>query len=93
MAKKTSNTARTTISIPRALKSRMDEVTENVNWSAVAARSFEDKLAEIISRKEIREMEEVVERLRASKRRTTTPTLRMSQSTAIAVTGLSQSCS
>lgn len=48
----------------------MSAVTEKVNWSAVASRAFEDKLAEVVSRKDRKNMSDVVERLRASKRRT-----------------------
>jgi hypothetical protein len=59
---------RTTISVPRDLKARMDKVKEPVNWSALACRAFEDKLAEIASRKEWKVMSDVVERLRASVR-------------------------
>jgi hypothetical protein len=59
---------RTTISVPAALKARMDAVDETVNWSAVACQAFESKLAEIITRKGARDMEEVIQRLRASKR-------------------------
>jgi hypothetical protein len=59
---------RTTISVPSDLKTRMDRVKEPVNWSAIACRAFQDKLAEIASRKEIKTMTEVVERLRATLR-------------------------
>lgn len=60
---------RTTISIPQDLKTRMDKAGEEVNWSAIAARAFEDKLGEIASRKERLTMADAIERLRASKRR------------------------
>ncbi len=59
---------RTTISVPSDLKERMDRVKEPVNWSALACRAFEDKLAEIAARKESKAMIDVVERLRASLR-------------------------
>jgi hypothetical protein len=36
-----SNTVRTTISVPRALKARMDAYEPPINWSAVACRAFE----------------------------------------------------
>jgi hypothetical protein len=59
---------RTTISVPGDLKARMARVKEPVNWSALACRAFEDKLAEIAARKENKAMTDVVERLRASLR-------------------------
>jgi hypothetical protein len=68
MAKK-SGSFRTTITLPLGLKKRMDEVAGQVNWSAVAARAFEEKLSEIASRKEKKTMSDVIQRLRASKRR------------------------
>ncbi len=58
--------ARTTISIPRALKRRMDEVEGPVNWSGVAAAAFEAKLKELQSRMEAKSVEEAVRRLRAA---------------------------
>jgi hypothetical protein len=54
------------ISIPDDLRSRMDAVDQPVNWSAVAADAFERKLAEIISRRGAQDMQDVVNRLRAS---------------------------
>jgi hypothetical protein len=68
MAKKGTSVVRTTISVPRDLKRRMEKVKEPVNWSAVACRAFEDKLGEIATKKEKKTMEDVIERLRASKR-------------------------
>jgi hypothetical protein len=61
--------ARTTISVPHHLKAQMEAVTEPVNWSALACRAFEAKLAEIAAKKEQKGMDEIVTRLRASKRR------------------------
>jgi hypothetical protein len=58
---------RQTVSIPMDLKRRMDRAAEPVNWSAEAAKAFEAKLAEIASRKEMKDMSDVVQRLRASK--------------------------
>ena len=69
MGKKRPNTIRTTISVPRELKGRMDKVKEDVNWSALACQAFQEKLAGIATRKEKREMKDVIERLRASKRK------------------------
>ncbi len=62
--------ARTTISVPSALKVRMDAVDETVNWSAVACQAFELKLAEIIKRKGAKNVKEAIKRLKASKRKT-----------------------
>src|SRR5262245_47766624 len=69
MGRQSGKTYRTTISIPLDLKARMDAAGEQVNWSAVAARAFEEKLAELASRKSAKErtMADVVQRLRASK--------------------------
>ena len=60
---------RLSISIQEDLKTRMDAVPDavSVNWSAVASRAFESKLWEIEAMKEDFSMEQVVERLRASK--------------------------
>ncbi|MBU1702315.1 MAG: hypothetical protein KJ970_12030 [Candidatus Eisenbacteria bacterium] len=68
MAEKHTGTTRTTISVPADLKRRMDKVTEPVNWSALACQAFQGKLAEIASKKEKKNMSDVIERLRASKR-------------------------
>ena len=62
-------TTRTTISVPLHLKLRMDSVVEEVNWSAVACRAFEEKMAEIISRRGAQELSDVVLRLRSTSRR------------------------
>jgi hypothetical protein len=59
--------ARTTISVPRQLKARMEAVAEPVNWSALACRAFEAKLAEIAAKKEQKSMDDIITRLRASK--------------------------
>lgn len=47
MDKKEPKTVRVGISLCKVLKRRMENVEEHVNWSALAARAFEDKLAEI----------------------------------------------
>jgi hypothetical protein len=60
--------ARTTITVPADLKARMDEVDESVNWSAIAAQAFEQKLAEITKRRGAKDMKDVINRLRASKK-------------------------
>jgi len=64
-----SKSYRTTITIPASLKARMDEIGEEVNWSAVAARAFEQKLAEIITMRGVKDMNDVVARLKASRAR------------------------
>jgi hypothetical protein len=47
----------------------MDAVKEEINWSAVACRGFEEKLAELAAKKEKKAMADVIQRLRASKQR------------------------
>jgi hypothetical protein len=69
MSRKTGNIYRTTISIPQDLKRRMDAVEGQVNWSAVAAFAFEEKLAEITSRRKEKSLDNVIQRLRASRLR------------------------
>ena len=69
MAKQTGVT-RTTISVPRDLKKRMDKVSEPVNWSGIACRAFEIHLGETAAKKEHKEMSDVVQRLRASRKET-----------------------
>ena len=59
--------ARTTISVSDDLKKRMDRVKEPVNWSAIAAEAFELKLGEFARKRERKTMDNVIERLRASK--------------------------
>lgn len=58
---------RTTISVPRDVKRRMDAVKEPVNWSGIACRAFGEKLTEIATTKEEKTMADVIQRLRASK--------------------------
>jgi hypothetical protein len=57
---------RTNVSLPRALKARMDAVKSPVNWSAVAAQAFEAKLLELESTKEVKGMDDVIARLKAA---------------------------
>jgi hypothetical protein len=59
---------RMNISIPMDLKERMDAVDEPVNWSAMACQAFQAKLAEINAKRKVAGMEDVIARLRASKR-------------------------
>ena len=60
-------TIRISISVPLALKARMDNVDQEVNWSAVATRAFDAKLGEIASQRVLKTMSDVIDRLRASK--------------------------
>lgn len=62
--------ARTTISVPDELKTEMDKVG-GVNWSALACKAFEIELGEIAKRKEKKTMNDVIQRLRASKLQST----------------------
>lgn len=66
MSKLKSGSYRTTISIPQDLKRRMDKAGPDVNWSAIAAAAFEAKLAEIAAKKVKKNMDDVIQRLRAS---------------------------
>jgi cell pole-organizing protein PopZ len=60
------NVSRMTISVPKAVKAKMD-AEEGVNWSAVATRAFEAKLLELLaSRKEVHTMNDVIARLTAA---------------------------
>lgn len=65
---KVSGSTRTTISVPADLKRRMDKLKEPVNWSALACAAFEQKLAEVASRKEKKDMDDVIQRFRGSKK-------------------------
>jgi hypothetical protein len=51
----------------------MDRADEQVNWSAVACRAFEEKLAEIALKRGRKTMDDVIQRLRASKVRGSDP--------------------
>jgi hypothetical protein len=55
---------RQNISIPADLKRRMDKVSDQVNWSAIACAAFEIKLGEIAATKERKDMNDVIQRLR-----------------------------
>ena len=61
--------ARKTVWVSDELMERMEKAnkTEDVNWSQVAATAFEVKLAEVAARKEKKTMEDVIQRLKASK--------------------------
>jgi hypothetical protein len=56
-----------TIYVPGALGDRMKKVKTKVNWSEIAQRAFEQKLGEIAASKPKPKMQDVIDRLRASK--------------------------
>lgn len=58
---------RTSISVPDELKARMDKHGQGVNWSSVACRAFERELADIITKKGAKDVNDVISRLRATK--------------------------
>jgi hypothetical protein len=62
--KKRSGIVRTTISLPRDLRRRMQACGEGVNWSAIAARAFEAEVARINLTAGESNVEDVVARLR-----------------------------
>ena len=68
MGRQSGNIYRTTISVPTDLKARMDAAEDQVNWSAVAVR-FEEKLAEIASRKKVKNMDDAIQRPAPSQKR------------------------
>jgi hypothetical protein len=60
---------RVTLYVTDELKARMDEVRETVNWSAVAQGAFREAVAIHAVKRNPTDMNEVIERLRASKAR------------------------
>jgi hypothetical protein len=62
----TQKAARFNITIPADLKARMEDVSTAENWSALAARAFEQRLLELDSQKEAKTMNEVIARLRVA---------------------------
>ena len=59
---------RVNIYIRDELKDQMVEAGEKIRWSSIAQQAFSAELAHIASTKEIGNMDDVIERLRASKR-------------------------
>ena len=59
--------ARMNIYVSDDLKERMDKAEESANWSQVSSRAFEIELGEIAKRKKVKDMNSVVQRLKASK--------------------------
>lgn len=56
-----------TIYVPDGLKARMEASSQDVSWSAIAARSFEVELGRIATEKEKKTMTDAIARLRAGK--------------------------
>lgn len=63
-----SKSTRTTVTLPPGLKERMDAVSDQVNWSGVAAAAFERKLVEIAAKLEPTNMDKVFAQLRESEK-------------------------
>jgi hypothetical protein len=62
-----SNAQRVTITVPAAVKKQMDEISESVNWSAVAAEAFQRKVNEIRTRRNKTVTKQmVIERLKSA---------------------------
>ena len=59
--------ARLSISVPDELRERMMPYFQETNWSALACEAFERFLAEKAATKKVADMNDVIERLRASK--------------------------
>lgn len=58
---------RMTITVPRSVKEQMDQVAEQVNWSAVATEAFQRKVIEIRNRRnKAMTKGKVLERLKAA---------------------------
>ena len=64
MSQKQPDYARTTITVPRPLKRRMEAVEHRVNWSAVACQAFRARLEEFRQEVKPKTLDDVVERLR-----------------------------
>lgn len=61
---------RVTVYVSDDLKVRMDEAEETINWSTAAQAAFREAIAIHRLKKDNTDMDSVIERLRASKRRT-----------------------
>jgi hypothetical protein len=59
--------ARRTVYVPDELSERMNQISDAVNWSQVACRAFEMKLGELAAQKEVKQTQDVIQRLRASR--------------------------
>ena len=58
---------RINIYVGEDLKARMDAAKDSTNWSEVACRAFEAELGAIAARKADKNMDDVIQRLKASK--------------------------
>ena len=56
-----------TIYVADGLKQRMDAVGEGIKWSQVACAAFEQKLGELAAGRSQKSLDDVIQRLRASK--------------------------
>lgn len=61
--------ARITIYVPDDLKSQMDAAGDDLNWSAITQRAFREAIATQNLKRNPTDMNNVIERLRASKQR------------------------
>ena len=62
---------RMNVYVPEALSKRMKAVRGEINWSEVAQQAFEQKLGELAATKLIPDMTDTIDRLRASRAKTT----------------------
>jgi hypothetical protein len=59
--------AKLNVYVPDALRKRMREFDDQVDWSPIACLAFAQKLAELAAKKGKKTMKETIDRLRASK--------------------------
>lgn len=60
---------RITVYVPDDLKAQMDEVGDDLNWSAITQRAIRDEIVTHAIKRRPTDMTNVIERLRASKQR------------------------
>ena len=63
---KPKNVVPMTLSVPKEVKTKMDAVKVSVNWSAIATAAFETKILELMSKREVKSMTDLVSRLKAA---------------------------
>jgi len=63
---KPKNVVPMTLSVPKELKAKMEAVKTSVNWSAVASAAFETKILELVSKREVKSMDDLITRLKAA---------------------------
>lgn len=61
--------ARVTVYVPDDLKAEMDAAGDDLNWSNIAQGAFRDAITSNRLKHGVKDMSDVIERLRASKRR------------------------